>query len=68
MLQDAESLGPHPGTDGLVLTGLDDYEGPPEGHRGPAQLHNQRHWLGSCRKATRRRGDWPRPVMGPLSP
>ncbi len=34
LLEDAESLGQYPGTDGLVLTGLDDYVGPPEGHRG----------------------------------
>ncbi|MFK0292445.1 barstar family protein [Streptomyces sp. NPDC090442] len=53
LLQDTESLGPHPGTDGFVLTGLDDYEGPPEGYRGPVRLHNQRHWLGSCREFAR---------------
>ncbi|WP_028803751.1 barstar family protein [Streptomyces sp. 142MFCol3.1] len=53
LLEDAESLGQHPGTDGLVLTGLDDYEGPPEGHRGPVRLHDGYRWLGSCREFAR---------------
>ncbi|MFJ4776553.1 barstar family protein [Streptomyces sp. NPDC088762] len=53
LLEDAESLGPHPGTDSLVLTGLDDYEGPPEGYRGPVRLHDGRRWLGSCREFAR---------------
>ncbi|MFD9322392.1 barstar family protein [Streptomyces sp. NPDC060053] len=53
LLEDAESLGQHPGTDGLVLTGLDDYEGPPEGHRAPVRLHDGYRWLGSCREFTR---------------
>ncbi|MFI9586905.1 barstar family protein [Streptomyces sp. NPDC052236] len=53
LLEDAESLGQHPGTDGLVLTGLDDYEGPPEGHRGPVRLHDGHQWLGSCREFAR---------------
>lgn len=51
--EDAESLGPHPGTGGLVLTGLDDHEGPPEGHRAPARLHDEYRWLGSCREFAR---------------
>ncbi|WP_431040477.1 barstar family protein [Streptomyces sp. P1-3] len=53
LLEDAESLGQHPGTDGLVLTGLDDYEGPPEGHRGFVRLHDEHRWLGSCREFAR---------------
>lgn len=53
LLEDAESLGPHPGTDGLVLTGLDDYEGPPEGHRGPVRLHDGLRWIGSCQEFAR---------------
>ncbi|MEV0489957.1 barstar family protein [Streptomyces atratus] len=53
LLEDAESLGGHPGTDGLVLTGLDDYEGPPEGHRAPVRLHDGYRWLGSCREFAR---------------
>ncbi|WP_344326099.1 barstar family protein [Kitasatospora putterlickiae] len=48
LLEDAESLGERPGTDSLVLTGLDDYEGPPEGHRGPVRVHDGHRWLGSC--------------------
>lgn len=53
LLEDAESHGRHPGTDGLVLTGLDDYEGPPEGHRSPVRLHDGYRWLGSCREFAR---------------
>ncbi|MFE1924256.1 barstar family protein [Streptomyces asoensis] len=53
LLQDAESLGQLLGTDSLVLTGLDDYEGPPEGHRGRVRAHDGRRWLGSCREFTR---------------
>ncbi|MER5197281.1 barstar family protein [Streptomyces sp. NPDC002755] len=53
LLEDAESLGRHRGTDGLVLTGLDDYEGPPEGHRAPVRLHDGHRWLGSCREFAR---------------
>ncbi|MEU1198670.1 barstar family protein [Streptomyces sp. NPDC005813] len=53
LLEDAESLGQYPGADGLVLTGLDDYEGPPEGHRGPVRLHDGCRWLGSCREFAR---------------
>ncbi|GGV23706.1 hypothetical protein GCM10010277_03450 [Streptomyces longisporoflavus] len=50
LIEDAESAGPLPGADSLVLTGLDDYMGPPEGYRGPVRVHNGRRWLGSCRE------------------
>ena len=53
LLEDAESLGRYPGTDSLVFTGLDDYEGPPEGHRAPVRLHDGYRWLGSCQEITR---------------
>lgn len=53
LLEDAESLGQLRGTDSLVLTGLDDYEGPPEGHRGRVRLHDGHRWLGSCGEFTR---------------
>ncbi|GED90285.1 barstar family protein [Streptomyces sp. 6-11-2] len=53
LLEDAESLGQHPGTDGPVLTGLDDCEGPPVGHRGSVRLHDQHRWLGTCREFAR---------------
>lgn len=50
LLEDAESLGQLPGTDSLVLTGLDDCEGPPGGFRGPVRVHDGFRWLGSCRE------------------
>lgn len=53
LLEDAESLGQPPGTASLVLTGLDDYEGPPEGYRGRVRVHDGHRWLGSCREFTR---------------
>ncbi|WP_461007286.1 barstar family protein [Streptomyces capparidis] len=53
LLEDAESLGRHPGTDSLVLTGLDGCEGPPEGYRGPVRVHDEHRWLGSCREFAR---------------
>ncbi|MBD0421731.1 barstar family protein [Streptomyces sp. TRM S81-3] len=53
LLEDAESLGRLPGTDSLVLTGLDDYEGPPEGHRASVRVHDGHRWLGSCREFSR---------------
>ncbi|MCP3756511.1 barstar family protein [Streptomyces sp. TBY4] len=53
LLEDAESSGQVPGTDSLLLTGLDDYEGPPEGHRGRVRLHDGHRWLGSCREFAR---------------
>ncbi|GAA3074370.1 barstar family protein [Streptomyces glomeratus] len=53
LLEDAESLGQICGTDSLVVTGLDDYEGPPEGHRGRVRVHDGQRWLGSCREFAR---------------
>ncbi|MFB6604773.1 barstar family protein [Streptomyces noursei] len=53
LLMDAESPGRLPKMDSLILTGLDDYEGPPEGHTGPLRVHDGRRWLGSCREFTR---------------
>ncbi|MFD8935434.1 barstar family protein [Streptomyces sp. NPDC059578] len=53
LLEDAESAGRLLGTDSLVLTGLDDHEGPPEGHTGPVRVHDGHRWLGSCRGSTR---------------
>ncbi|WP_428957412.1 barstar family protein [Streptomyces sp. cg35] len=53
LLEDVESLGLHARTDALVLTGLDDYLGPPEGHRAQVRLHDGYQWLGSCREFTR---------------
>jgi hypothetical protein len=53
LLEDAQSPGQHPRTDSLVLTGLDDYEGPPEGHRRPVRLHDEHRWLGSCEEFAR---------------
>ncbi len=53
LLEDAESVGRSLGTDSLVLTGLDDYEGPPEGHRGRVRVHDGHRWLGSRREFAR---------------
>ncbi|ROQ66072.1 hypothetical protein EDD93_0472 [Streptomyces sp. 840.1] len=53
LLEDAERAERPAGTDGLVFTGLDDCEGPPEGHRGPVRVHDGRRWLGSCREFAR---------------
>ncbi|MGR3875512.1 barstar family protein [Streptomyces graminifolii] len=53
LLEDAESLGQPVGTDSRLLTGLDDYEGPPEGYRGRVRVHDGHRWLGSCREFTR---------------
>ncbi|MFE7273819.1 barstar family protein [Streptomyces sp. NPDC057623] len=53
LLEDAESLGTHPRTGALVLTGMDDHMGPPEGHRGPVRLHDGSRWLGSGREFAR---------------
>ncbi|WP_043664997.1 barstar family protein [Streptomyces xylophagus] len=52
-LEDTESVGRLRCADSLILTGLDDYEGPPEGYRGPVRVHNERQWLGSCREFAR---------------
>ncbi|MFD5950349.1 barstar family protein [Streptomyces collinus] len=53
LLEDAESLGRQRRTDALVLTGLDDHMGPPDGHRAPVRLHDGYRWLGTCREFTR---------------
>ncbi|MFG2988008.1 barstar family protein [Streptomyces sp. NPDC048257] len=53
LLEDAESPAQPHGTARLVLTGLDDYEGPPEGHRGRVRVHDGHRWLGSCREFVR---------------
>lgn len=53
LLEDVERAGRLRGRDGLVLTGLDDYEGPPEGHRGRVRVHDGHQWLGSCREFAR---------------
>ncbi|WP_331769265.1 barstar family protein (plasmid) [Embleya sp. NBC_00888] len=37
----------------LVLTGVDDCMGPPEGHRGAVRVHDGSRWLGSCREFAR---------------
>ncbi|MFF4102902.1 barstar family protein [Streptomyces sp. NPDC001903] len=44
LLEDAESLGRYR----VLLTGLDDRQGPPEGYRAPVRLHDGYRWLGSC--------------------
>ncbi|WP_211238533.1 hypothetical protein [Actinomadura rifamycini] len=53
LLEDARAPGLHPASGSLVLTGLDDDEGPPEGHRGRVRVHDERRWLGSCREFAR---------------
>lgn len=53
LLGDAVSTGPIPKSGSLVLAGEDDYEGPPEGYRGPVRVHDGHRWLGSCREFTR---------------
>ncbi len=53
LLEDVESLGQLSGTGSLVLTGLDDHEGPPEGHRGPVRVHDGHQWLGCCQEFAR---------------
>ncbi|MDY0812710.1 barstar family protein [Kitasatospora purpeofusca] len=53
LLEDARTLEYDPGPGGLVITGLDDYEGPPDGRRGRVRLHDGRRWLGTCREFTR---------------
>ncbi|MFF3013221.1 hypothetical protein [Streptomyces sp. NPDC057939] len=64
LLEDVESLGPHPGTDGLVLTGTDGHEEPPVGHRGTVRLHDEYRWIGSCREFTRiLRAEEPQPRL-----
>ncbi|MGW7660702.1 barstar family protein [Streptomyces sp. NPDC054756] len=53
LLEDAEAPFRTDGTDSLVLTGLDGYEGPPEGHRGRVRVHDGHRWLGCCREFAR---------------
>ncbi|MEV7583955.1 barstar family protein [Streptomyces erythrochromogenes] len=53
LLEDAEALGPHPWTDGLLVTGLADHLPPPEEYHGTVLLHDGRRRLGSCRGFTR---------------
>lgn len=53
LLEDAESLGRLPGTDSVVLTGMDDCEGPPEGYRGSVRVHDGSRWLGFCHEFAR---------------
>lgn len=53
LLEDAESVGLFPKTDSLVLSGLDDHEGPPEAHMGPIRIHDGHQWLGSCQEIVR---------------
>ncbi|MFJ3979457.1 barstar family protein [Streptomyces sp. NPDC090021] len=53
LLEDVESLGRHPGTDGLVLTGFEGHDTPADGYRGPVRLHDGQRWLGSCREFAR---------------
>lgn len=52
LLEDAACAGRF-GASSLVLSGLDDYEGPPEWHDGGVRVHDGRRWLGSCRVFTR---------------
>ncbi|MFJ4849590.1 MULTISPECIES: barstar family protein [unclassified Streptomyces] len=53
LLEGAESMGRLFGTGSLAVTGLDHYEGPPEGHRGRIRVHDGLRWLGSCRELAR---------------
>ncbi|WP_406349155.1 barstar family protein [Streptomyces sp. NBC_00144] len=53
LLEDAESPGQRAGENSLVLTGLDAYQGPPEGHTGHVRVHDGRRWLGSCQEFAR---------------
>lgn len=53
LLGDAERVERRAGTPSLVLTALDDYDGPPEGHGGRVRLHDEHRWLGAGREFTR---------------
>ncbi|OIK03729.1 barstar family protein [Streptomyces monashensis] len=53
LLEDVLSRGRPARTDSVVLTGSDDYEGPPEGYTGPVRVHDERRWLGACREFVR---------------
>ncbi|MFJ6783159.1 barstar family protein [Streptomyces yangpuensis] len=71
LLEDVESLGRHPGTDGLVLTGLDGHGAPSDGYRGPVRVHDRQRWLGSCREFARVLPPWrpdPAIVLRGLAP
>ncbi|MFI1585734.1 barstar family protein [Embleya sp. NPDC020630] len=52
-LDDAALVDHGPSADTLVLTGVDDHMGPPEGHRGTVRVHDESRWLGSCREFAR---------------
>ncbi|MFJ4713887.1 hypothetical protein [Streptomyces sp. NPDC088785] len=52
LLEDAEIVGRGP-AGSLVLTALDDHEGPPEGYRGRVRVHDGYRALGSCQEFTR---------------
>ncbi|MEU4076522.1 hypothetical protein DEJ45_21420 [Streptomyces venezuelae] len=61
LLSDVEAA-PVPG--GVVVTGGDDYLGPPEEYLGPVRLHDGRRWLGSCREfAAVEPPQWPAPPL-----
>ncbi|MGW6274171.1 barstar family protein [Streptomyces sp. NPDC055060] len=53
LLEDAESVVRPGWPDSIVLTGVDDCEGPPEGYRGPVRVHDGSRWLGSCTEFAR---------------
>ncbi|MFE5009102.1 hypothetical protein ACFVAQ_43805 [Streptomyces sp. NPDC057651] len=53
LLEDVNGLERPARTGSLVLTGLDDYEGPPEGYREPVRVHNEYRPLGVCREFAR---------------
>jgi hypothetical protein len=53
LLEDVESQARIREAGSLVLTGLDDYLGPGQGHMGHVRVHNGLRWLGSCRGFTR---------------
>ncbi|MFI6939908.1 hypothetical protein ACIBI4_11580 [Streptomyces sp. NPDC050418] len=71
LLTDVESLGQHNGSGSLVLSGLDDHLGPPEGYRGRVRVHDEQQWLGSCREFARvlpPRNDEPHLVLREVAP
>ncbi|WP_327063749.1 barstar family protein [Kitasatospora purpeofusca] len=53
LLEDARTVEHDLGPGGLLLTGLDEHEGPPDGHRGGVRLHDGRRWLGACHEFAR---------------
>ncbi|MFK0258534.1 hypothetical protein [Streptomyces sp. NPDC090445] len=50
LLSEAEALGPLPGRDCLLLSGVDDHEGPPGEYQSAVRVHDEHRWLGSCRE------------------